>query len=161
MIVVSDASPVIRLAIVGRLELLRLLYGTLVLPRTVHREIVEDGVGLPGASEIEGASWIEVRDVADLALVAALQKHLDEGEAEAIALAVELKPDLLLMDEKRGRDEATRRGIRLIGILGTLAEAKRRAILPEIRTILDDLRDKAGFRISPALYARVLQDNGE
>jgi predicted nucleic acid-binding protein len=133
----------------------------LVLPRAVHREIVEDGVGLPGAAEIRSSSWIEVRDVADLARVAELLKHLDEGEAEAIALAVELKPDLLLMDERRGRVEAARRGIRLVGILGALTEAKRRAILPEIRPALDDLRDKAGFRLSPALYARVLLDNGE
>ena len=49
----------ISLAIAGRLDLLRLLYGTLILPKAVHREIVEDGAGLPGAAEIEGSRVVE------------------------------------------------------------------------------------------------------
>src|SRR5947208_3422389 len=105
MIVVSDASPMISLAAIGRLDLLRSLYGTLVIPRAIYREIVEMGAGLPGAVDVQQSDWIETRDIADPAATAALLGRLDRGEAEAIVLACELKADLLLMDERKGREE--------------------------------------------------------
>ena len=91
----------------------------------------------------------------------ALEGQLDRGEAEAIALAAELQADLLLMDERLGRTEAARFGLRVIGVLGVLIEAKGRGRLQRIEPILDELRHDAGFRVSQALRARVLQAAGE
>ena len=96
MIVVSDASPILRLATVRRLDLLHDLYGAVVIPRAVHAEIL---AGASGSSMLRQAAWIEARDVTDYAAVEALHADLDDGECEAIALALELKADLLLMDE--------------------------------------------------------------
>lgn len=94
-------------------------------------------------------------------LAVALQRDLDAGEAEAIALAVETNADLLLMDERLGREEANNLGLNCIGLIGVLIAAKRKGLVAEIKPLLDALRDVAGFWISGALYRRVLRDEGE
>jgi predicted nucleic acid-binding protein len=84
-------------------------------------------------------------------------RRAHEGEAEAIALASECGAELLLIDEHRGRKIASRFGIRVAGVLGVLIEAKRCGELPAIKPVLDLLVSTAGFRISNALYGRVLE----
>jgi hypothetical protein len=161
MIVVSNSSPLVSLAAIGRLELLRMLYGAIFIPRGVHHEVAVTGTGRPGAVEVQSFAWITCHDVGNPTVVTALQGKLDLGEAEAIALALELPADLLLMDERLGRIEATRFGLRFIGTLGVLIEAKARGHLLAIKPVLDELRTNAGFRVSEALRARVLQESGE
>src|SRR5262249_32605285 len=117
MIVVSNSSPLVSLAAIGRLELLHELYDTRIIPRAVHHEVVIQGLGRPGAVEVQSFDWVICRDVCDPNVVTALADKLDRGEAEAITLAVELQADLLLMDERLGRAEAARFGLRFIGIL--------------------------------------------
>lgn len=159
--VVSDASALINLARIGELDLLRRLYGELLIPEAVWREVVVEGAGQPGAEEVGAASWIETRDVANENLVRALRQDLDAGEAEAIALALEVGADLLLMDERLGRETARYLGVRYVGLIGVLVVAKRSGVIDAIKSRLDRLREGAGFRVSDALYARVLRDEGE
>ena len=156
MIVVSDTSPLIALAAVGRLDLLRKLYGEVLIPEAVHREATASP-GAPGAAAIGAAEWLRVEAVRDRTLVAALSLDLDQGEAEAIALAIERGADLLLVDERRGRTTATRLGQRVVGVLGVLIEAKRSRDLQAVRPVLDVLASEVGFRMTEALYARVLK----
>lgn len=153
MIVVSNASPLINLAVVRHLELLHQLYGSLKIPKAVSEEITRANQQVP--------SWIDTQLVSNQALVTALLLELDPGEAEAIALAIELPADLLLMDERIGRRVAARFGLKFTGILGILAEAKSKGLIPAIKPIIDDLRFKAGFWVSDSLYQRVLQASGE
>lgn len=161
MNVVSDASPLINLARIGELDLLHRLYGDLLIPDAVWREVVIKGAGQPGAEEVRAVSWIKTRDVVNEHLVRALRQDLDAGEAEAIALALEVEADLLLMDERLGRDTAQHLGVRYMGLIGVLIGAKWNGWIRAIRPRLDMLRDEANFRVSDALYARVLQDEGE
>lgn len=161
MIVVSDASPLIALAAVNQIELLRCLYGRVLVPEAVRREVVEQNPGAPGAAQVQTAEWIQAEPVQDRILVEALRIELDRGEAEAIALAVERRADLLLMDERRGRSAAVRLGRRVVGVLGLLIEAKHKEHLPEVKPVLEALERDAGFRISRELYARVLAEAGE
>ncbi len=161
MSVVSNASPLINLSRIGQLNLLSQLYGELTIPEAVWHEVVLEGVGLPGAGEIETASWIEVRSVTNRELVRALRQVLDGGEAEAIALALEMGAEFLLMDERLGRETALHMGVRCIGLVGVLVEAKHKGLVSEIRPSLVALRDLAGFWVSEALYRRVLLDAGE
>jgi predicted nucleic acid-binding protein len=157
VIVASDASPVIALSAVGNLELLHKLYGAVLLPRAVFKEVASGGPSAPGAAEVHSSRWFRAIDVKDRSLVQALSLELDLGEAEAIALAVENKADLLLMDERRGRAAARSLGCRVMGVLGVLIEAKARGELTAVKPILNSLRTDAGFRIDEALYARALQ----
>lgn len=161
MIVVSDASPLIALATVGQLDLLRALYGRVAVPVVVYQEVTEVRPAAPGAAIIRAAKWIAVRPVEDRVLVDALSLNLDAGEAEAIALAVETNADLLLMDERRGRAAAMTLGRRVVGVVGVLIEAKMREVLAEVAPVLDSLRADAGFRISDELRARALAAAGE
>ena len=161
MIIVSNTSPIINLAAVGQLELLRQLYGKIIIPQAVYHEIVIVGAKQPGATQVETFDWIETNQVTDRAMVASLQLEVDEGEAEAIVLAVELGADLLLLDERRGRTVASRLGLKFIGLLGTLIQAKHKGLILAIKPILDDLIGKSGFWVSHKLYDRVLQAAGE
>jgi predicted nucleic acid-binding protein len=158
VIVVSDTSPLIALAAVGQLDLLRQLYVEVLIPEAVYREAttVRDA---PGAVEISAANWIHVQPVRDRTLTEALAVELDAGEAEAIA--VERGADLLLMDERRGRQAAVRLGQQVVGVLGVLIEAKHRGHLPSVRPVLEALATGAGFRVSDALYSRILEVAGE
>ncbi|MBK7894738.1 MAG: DUF3368 domain-containing protein [Anaerolineaceae bacterium] len=161
MIVVSDTSTLINLARLGELELLQKLYDEIHVPTAVWHEVVEKGRGKPGAANIEKAPWITVRNVSNQEFVKALRQDLDAGESEAIALALELQADLLLMDERLGRATAQYFGLKYIGLLGVLVLAKKKSHIPEIRPLINRLRNEVGFYISEALYKRVLEDASE
>lgn len=159
MSMVSNASPLVNLARIGQLGLLRQLYGQLTIPEAVWHEVVVQGAGQPGAEEVRGAAWIETRRVADRQLVRTLQQELDAGEAEAIALGLEIGAELLLMDERLGRETAHHLGLRYTGVIGVLIEAEHKGLIPSVKVHLDRLRDMAKFRVSDALYARIVQDH--
>jgi uncharacterized protein len=161
MIIVSDTSVLINLAWLDKLFLLHELYGDLLIPPAVWHEVVEKGARKPGATEVKAAGWIQVREVANKDLVRALRQDLDAGEAEAIALAVEVDADLLLMDERLGRATAQHFGLRYIGLIGVLLMARQQKLIAEIKPDLDRLRQVAGFYISESLYNRVLKDAAE
>lgn len=86
---------------------------------------------------------------------------LDPGETAALALAVEIHADAILVDERRGRAVAIQLGLRTIGILGPLVQAKSAGLLPAVEPVLDALRRDAGFWISEALRQQVLKLAGE
>ena len=161
MSIVSNASPLINLSRIGKLSVLKELYSELIIPEAVWHEIVVEGAGQPGADEVKAADWIKQRAVTNRGLTQALKQELDAGEAEAIALALEIEAGLLLMDEHLGREVARHLGLRFTGLIGALIEAKRKGIIRSIKPHLDELRDIAGFRLSEALYVRVLHDQGE
>lgn len=161
MKVVSNTSPFVSLGRIGSLNLLHQVYGDLLIPEAVWQEIVIDGAGLPGAVEVREADWISVQEVANKPLVRSLRQDLDAGEAEAIALALETDADLLIMDERLGREVAHHFGIKYIGVIGVLVVAKQRGFIEAIKIKLDQLRDVAGFRVSKKLYTRILQEGGE
>ncbi len=108
-LVISDTSTLIHLAAIGRLTLLKDLYQQIMLPSAVWKEAVEEGKGKSGTAEIEMArqlGWVEVASPGNLPLVSLLQRDLDEGESEAIALAIERQADLILLDETDARQVA-------------------------------------------------------
>lgn len=129
MIVISNTSPIINLASINRLELLSKIFKQIIIPQEVYQEIVIIGAGQPGSNEVKKFDWIKVRQVKNRALVEALKIELDAGEAEAISLAIELKADFLLIDEKLGRTIASRFDIKYVGILGLIIEAKSKDLV--------------------------------
>ncbi|GAB4383826.1 MAG: DUF3368 domain-containing protein [Elainellaceae cyanobacterium] len=161
MIVVSNTSPLFYLSTIGHLDLLRQLYDEIVIPTTVFNEITNVGNTDASAMVVPTLSWIKTQSATDQELVNTLRAELDPGEAEAIALAVELNADRLLMDERLGRAAAMRAGLQVTGVLGILIAAKRNNLVQEVKPLLDALIKQVGFWIDARLYAEVLQAVGE
>ncbi|MDJ0898686.1 MAG: DUF3368 domain-containing protein [Xenococcus sp. MO_188.B8] len=157
MIIVSNTSPIFYLSTIGQLNLLRQLYNEILIPTTVFNEITNVGNTDVSARVVPELSWIKTQSAADQALVRTLSKELDPGEAKAIALAVELKADRLIIDERLGRSAALRLGLKITGVLGILVAAKRSNLIQEIKPLLDILIDRVGFWIDEQLYTEVLQ----
>jgi predicted nucleic acid-binding protein len=160
-IYVSDTTAITNLAAIGRLDLMRSILGQVVIPREVYRELTRYGDRIPGAIETKTSNWIVVRDVRRRDLVASLIPPLDLGEAEAIALALEMKASVLVIDESAGRQAAKGLGLRIVGLVGLLIEAKRRQLIPFVAPLLDQLKRDAGFRLNPSLVAEVLTEVNE
>ncbi|MBG1271320.1 DUF3368 domain-containing protein [Nostoc sp. WHI] len=156
MIIVSDTSPINNLAAINHLHLLQQLYGTVLIPEAVYRELTDPNFPVAGATEVQTFIWIQTRPVQDRILVEALSNELDIGEAEAIALAVEMKADQVLIDERRGRMIAARLNLGYTGILGILVEAKSQRLISAVKPLLDALINQAGFWIAEPLYKSVL-----
>src|SRR5205809_6670839 len=110
MIVVSDTSPITALLTVGQAELLRKLFGEVVIPPAVKAELDRTHSALP--------KWLQVRQLRDQAQALAFERVVDRGEAEAIALAQELRANWLLIDERKGRRLAKEAGVRVLGLVG-------------------------------------------
>jgi predicted nucleic acid-binding protein len=136
--------------------LLEAIYQTVIIPDVVASELA--AASNPTISAILKLGWIQIQPLTNSQLADKLQQErgLDAGEANAIALALELRADDLLIDERLGRQEAVRLGLSIIGILGILLVAKQRSLIPQVQPVMDALIDKAGFRVSPQLYQRVL-----
>jgi predicted nucleic acid-binding protein len=151
VIVVTDTTPVNYLVLIDRVHLLKELYGRLVLPQAVHEETQREGTPekvRAWAAQLPG--WAEVRAAAstDPAL------KLGAGEREAIALAEELKADLLLVDDRKARREARRRGLAVTGTLAVLAAAAERGLV-DLPGALAALRQTT-FRAPPGLIEELL-----
>jgi len=161
MIVVSNTSPLTNLAAIGHFDLLRELFGQIHIAEGVWRELSHEGRRHPGSHEVENASWVDRHEVENRMLVTILRRDLDRGEAETLALAIEMKADLVLLDEQEGRHAASRLGLHPLGVLGILLQAKRLRKIDEVRSRLDALRQQAGFFLGESLYRDVLKQAGE
>lgn len=161
MTVVSNTSPIFYLSTIGQLDLLRQLYEEIVIPIAVYDEITNVGNTDASAGVVPTLSWIKTQFAADRKLVSTLRAKLDPGEAEAIALAIELNANRLLMDERLGRTAATQAGLQVTGVLGILVVAKRNNLIQEVKPLLDALIGQVGFWVDRQLYAEVLQAAGE
>jgi predicted nucleic acid-binding protein len=156
MHVVGNTSPLLNLAVIEQADLLQKLFGTVTAPEVVRSEIDSLSHRNPRFSSVSIVSIATFVPVQDRARVALLSLHLDPGEAEAIALAVETNADLLLLDERLATRTAQRLGLKTLGLLGVLLLAKRKRYLTEIRPVLDRLESEAGFWIGDRLRRKVL-----
>lgn len=156
MIIVSNTSPISNLAAIGKLDLLQQLYTNIIIPIAVYKEIINSGETEPATLAIQNLDWIKTQSVTNKSLLQELQTILDLGEAEAITLAVELNADRLIIDERRGRNEAKKQGLQVTGILGIILAVKQQGLIDLVKPLLDDLRVN-GFWINEPLYAEVLR----
>jgi len=155
MIVVSDTSPLSGLLIIKQLNILEILYKAVVIPPRVHAELLQLQELGEDISAYEHAEWIKVETPNDLKLVQSLVEMLDEGEAEAIALAKELEADYLIVDERRGWKIAKSLNVNAIGLIGVLLKAKSEGVITLVLPIVDRLIAEAGFWISEDFYNQI------
>jgi len=161
MIVVSDTTPLIGLASIGRLHLLQELFDEVYIPQAVFDETVTFGRAKSKAKqEVSKANWIHIVKVKDRLAVNVLLDEMDLGEVETIVLASEMNADWVLMDEKKGRRKLTQLNIPKIGTLGILLKAKQLGLISTIKSEIESLQ-KTEFSISPFVVEEILKMAGE
>jgi len=158
MIVISDTTPLNYLVLIEQENVLRELFGRVVIPQTVFDELKAAGA----SAKVRGWAnnlpvWIEVRQtnlIADASL-----DILDAGEREAILLAQELSADLLLVDDKQARQAALDLHLSITGTIGVLDQAARRNLI-DLKSAIDELQ-KTNFHISEDLIRKLLKEKGD
>lgn len=161
MIVVTDTSVILNLFLIGRENLLPGLFGTIVAPDAVVNEFERLASVDPRFQGLLFPAFIE-KFTSPVILPSLLSmRRLQMGEIAALSLAVHRNANAVLMDELAGRTAAASLGLKPIGLLGVLLEAKTRGLLPALRPPLDRLEDEAGFWISASLRNHILNEAGE
>ncbi|MEB3765648.1 MAG: DUF3368 domain-containing protein [Desulfurococcales archaeon] len=157
-LVISNSSVIIALARICRLDLLKRLFGKVLVPETVWKEITVEG--RLGSEKIMKAGFIHVEKVRNVRLVALLEEFVDTGEAEAIVLALERNAGLLLVDDRDARNLAKKLGLQVMGTLGVIALAKYKGLISKAKPIIDKLVE-SGFWISRKLLEEFLRELSE
>jgi predicted nucleic acid-binding protein len=158
--VVCNATPLINFAVINRLDILKATFGQIVIPQAVFDETT--GSGFPGTQFVLQAiadRWLQVRPV--LAIAPTIPTELDDGEREAIALALETSAQRVLLDEREARQVAHRLGLQVLGTLGILLLAKNSQVIPQVRPLLDSMIGVAQYWVSTTLYEQVLRQARE
>ena len=154
--VVSNSSPLIHLAKIGQLNLLKQIFKEIIVPEAVYKECVIEGKGREDAKKIEKAEWINVAKIKNENLKSALMMVLDEGEAEAITLALEESADLILLDDYEAREVARNYGLNITGVIGILIKARHAGKIGRLKEELKKLKE-TGFWLSDDLYTKILR----
>ncbi len=158
MIIISDSSPLISLAIIGQLDLIKKLYKEIYVPFAVYKEVTEEEK--PFSNELKKFLNDKIKNVSNRLAVEVLVSDIGIGEAEAIVLALEEKPDLVLIDDLKARKFAKINGLEIIGTMGILLEAKQKGLIKEIRPFISELLLN-GIRISSRIIEIALKASKE
>ena len=160
MPIVSNATPLIALSRIGRLDILRGLFQEVIVPGEVYDELVVRGKGRPGSDVIAAAGWVSRQAVQNSRLVEDLvAQGLGRGEAEAIVLAREAG-STCLTDDLAAIAAAGRLAVPIRRTLNLLLTAKAKGIVASLREVMDALRSN-NFWIDDATYGQVLKLAGE
>lgn len=153
--VICNTSPLQYLYQINCLEILPALAGTVIVPEAVREELavgLDRGLNLPKVDEYE---WIILRSPKNQPVLP-LSADLGSGEAEVVALALEIPDSLVILDDRLGRRSAELMQIPLTGTLGLLLDAKKKGFIKEISSLLDRL-DQLRFHISSETRRAVLE----
>ncbi len=154
MIVVSDTSPLNYLVILGYIEVLPQLFGTVVIPTEVHRELTAPDTPPEVLEWLDTEpDWLEIQSSTTLLI----DPRIHPGECSALGLAMELQPDYVLIDDLLAREVAETQGLRVTGTVGILERAHQQNLL-DLTTALNALQS-TNFRISDALIKLVKDRN--
>lgn len=150
MRVIVNATPLIALSLIDRLDLLRRMFDDVIVPAEVFDEVVVQGAGKPGADALAQATWLRIVSSPGLSAIDPLLTGLDAGEIAVLLLARQLEPDWVIIDERQARRVAFAMDLPLKGTLGILLAAALTGFLTK-QEALEDLQKllDADIRISP------------
>lgn len=147
--IISDSSCLIVFDKMNELNILNELYGKIF---TTTEVAAEYGKALP--------DWIEIKEVKNKNNIIELENIVDKGEASAIALAVEVKDCVIIIDDLKARNLAKRIGLNITGTLGIILKAKQKGIITSVKPMIFKLR-KTNFRLTKNLENNILFESGE
>ncbi len=157
--IIFNSSPLINLAKTNSLYLIKELFGQIVIPSAVRTEVIDqarDKDESSGIKDLIENNIIVTKDVENKTLIKTLQSHLDFGESEVIALALELDADLIVIDEMEARETADSLEINKTGFLGVIIKAHNKDIIDSGICLIDNAIEQ-GFYISDSLYDKLVQ----
>lgn len=157
MILVADASALIALATCNSLDLLEALFGNVLVPDAVFKEVTAQGK--PQSAPLRSYLHGKVRAV-DMQHFVYLDAFADAGETQAMLLYKEVTADYLLIDDRRGRKVAKINQIKTVGSMGVLLQAKRAGIIPHVAPLIEQISASPIF-MSESLIRAVLELAGE
>jgi uncharacterized protein len=162
-LVVSDTSPVSALVVMGWLDWLRRRWQVVHVPEMVWQELRRRSspADWETLEDARCKGWLQVVTVADFPPLPPQAADLHAGECEALALAMELQAEWLLMDEREGRLVAQSMGIKVTGTVGIVLWAKTEGLIPSVREALKELRRQAGFFLKDELIEAAAREAGE
>jgi predicted nucleic acid-binding protein len=150
--IVADTSPLNYLVLINQIDLLPQLYDRFLISESVHAELsAPETPQLVRTWAANLPEWIEVSTATghdDESL-----SRLHPGERDAIILALDVRAKSLLIDERHGRREAEKRGLRVIGTLGVLTAAHKLDLV-DLISALNSLR-QTSFHVNPKLLASI------
>lgn len=157
--VIVNSTPLIILCGIGKLNILKEMYGEIIIPFAVYKEIT---VKVDSACvQIKTAGeWIHVEQIKDHSDKKMYKAKLHDGEVEVMILAQEQKADLVILDDNAAKKTAKYLGLSVTGTLGVLVKAKRKGIIKEVRPLLSEMKQN-GFYISNAVECMILEQAGE
>lgn len=150
--VVANTTPIIALADIGQLDLLRQLYGEIIIPTAVLDEIISE----PARSKVGESGWIIVESVSNAEQKRLFKSRLHEGEVEVMLLAQEQHADLVIIDDNAAKKTAKFLGINVTGTMGILIRAKQNGLIDEVKPLIEELLDK-GLYIGQEVVDMVLE----
>ena len=153
--VVVNSTPIIALAEIGQLEILKQVYEEVTIPIAVRDEVTVKDTHL-----LDACDWIKVVPITNITAKEMFTSALHDGEVEVMLLAKEIDADLAIIDDGLARKHAKYLGLNITGTLGILLRAKDSGIINELRPILNDLVS-TGFYISDDVRDEVLRIAGE
>lgn len=153
MIVVSDTTALTTLMKAGLESVLQRLFGTVVIPEMVAAELRQFHDRIP--------AWCQIHYVHEHPLLPVVSQFIDAGEAEAICLALDLKADVILLDDRKGKREAETRGLSCLALPAVLLEAKRQSLISSLQAALGLLDERANYRLKAHTREALLRAAGE
>lgn len=148
-IVITDSSCFILLEKIDALDILNKLFKVVLTTPEIANEY---GLPLP--------EWVVIQRVDDFELQQRFYQYVDKGEASAIALACEIHPDFVILDDLEARQFAIKLGLPVKGSAGIILKAKQNGIIPAVKPYLN-LMQQTNFRIAPSVIKTVLKEAGE
>jgi len=161
MIVVADTPVILNLCRVQHEHLLQQLFKRVLIPAEVAGEFARLAKIQKRFSGLALPDWIEILAAPESFPAEVIQAQLDIGESAAIALCLKQKADALLIDELSGREVAAKLGLRTVGTVGVLVDAKNEKLISSVKILLERLESESNFWISSHLHQRALQLAGE
>ncbi|MCL1858815.1 MAG: DUF3368 domain-containing protein [Oscillospiraceae bacterium] len=154
--VIVNSTPIIALSAIDKLDLLKKIYGTVIIPSAVKEEIAAKEKSKAQNNLEISSEWIQTKEIKNAAQKQTFKTQLHEGEVEVMILGQELNADLLIIDDYLAREYAKYLGFKIIGTAGILLLAKSKGFIHEIKPLIDKLIIN-GIYVSNRLYSEIIK----
>jgi len=158
--VIVNTTPLIALSHVGQLAVLKKLYGEIIIPEAVYKELSAKTESVCKRMVDMSLDWIRVEKIQNQMAKSMYKTQLHEGEVEVMILSIEIGADVLIIDDANAKKHAKYLGLPVTGTLGILIKAKQEGHIETLRPILEQMIER-GIYISNNLVELCLKQVGE